>query len=177
MVDAPLDLSENERLNKLLETNEFRRDLSPASSSQPVWPLLVLVGGCLFFFDVFARRVTVNFDWVPPLAMRVRDRILGRQARAQVEVTIERLRTRKAEVADQLEQKRAALRFEPTAEATGDVAALAEEAKKAASTRPKQQAPLAPEQQGESYTERLLKAKKKAQTNLKIDKPEGGTDR
>ncbi len=177
VVDAPLDLSENERLNKLLETNEFRRDLSPASSSQPVWPLLVLVGGCLFFFDVFARRVTVNFDWVPPLAMRVRDRILGRQARAQVEVTIERLRMRKAEVADQLEQKRAALRFEPTAEATGDVAALAEEAKKAASTRPKQQAPLAPEQQGESYTERLLKAKKKAQTNLKIDKPEGGTDR
>ena len=37
---------------------------------------------CLFFGDVFFRRVQVNFAWVPPLAGRARDWVLRRQPQA-----------------------------------------------------------------------------------------------
>jgi hypothetical protein len=175
VIDAPADLPPDERLAKLLDTNTFRHDLAPAISSQPVWPLLVLVASCLFFCDVFVRRVTVSFDWLPPLAAAARDRILGHKTRTTVEATMERLRSRKAEVADQLEQKRAALRFEPSESAPGDVAALQEEldqASDAAATREKKQASLTPDEEQEGYTARLLKAKQKVQGDLKKDKPE-----
>ena len=173
VIDAPLTLKPDERLAKLLETNAFRHDLAPATSSQGVWHLLVLAGSCLFFFDVFVRRVTVSFDWVWPLAVRVRDRVLRRPSRPDVEATMERLRSRKAEVTGQLEQKRAALRFEPTSEVAADVDALNEEAARPLSTpRAKKQASLTPEQEAEGYTARLLKAKQKARTEMKKDKPD-----
>jgi uncharacterized membrane protein len=175
VIDAPLDLKSDERLAKLLETNTFRHDLAPATSSQGVWHLLVLTGSCLFFFDVFVRRVTVSFDWVGPLAAGVRSRILGRQSRPDVAATMERLRSRKAEVVDQLEQKRAALRFEPTAESPGDADSMQEaidQPATSAAQRAKTQASLTPEQEPDSYTTRLLKAKQKARGEMKKDQPD-----
>lgn len=175
VIDAPLNLPPDERLATLLDTNPFRRDLAPATSSQGVWHLLVLGASCLFFFDVFVRRVTVSFDWVRPLTSGAFDRILGRQARPDVAATIERLRSRKAEVAVQLEQKRAALRFEPTAEVSGSAESLKDliaQPDQSASQQDKKQASLTPEQEEESYTTRLLKAKQKARDELKKDHPD-----
>ena len=40
-------------------------DLPKATSSQDVWYYLVLFGGCVFFLDVFFRRVTVDLSWAP----------------------------------------------------------------------------------------------------------------
>src|ERR1700691_948948 len=37
--------------------NTFRHDLPPASSTQPIWFLLVWIAGLWFFFDVLLRRV------------------------------------------------------------------------------------------------------------------------
>ncbi len=162
-----------QQIAKLLSTNSFRRDLAPATSSQGVWHLLVLAAGCLFLADVFVRRVTVSFEWVPPLAARIRDRVLRRPSRPDVEATIERLRTRKAEVSDELEQKRASLRFEPIEDGTG-LAALEEEIAAPAATAPKRTSSLAPEQEQESYTARLLKAKQKARADQKRDTSEQG---
>lgn len=170
VIDAPLKLNPAERVAKLLETNTFRHDLAPASSSQAVWHLLVLAASCLFFFDVFVRRVSVSFDWVPPLAARLRDRVLRRETVGDVAVTMERLMSRKAEVSDQLEQKRTALRFEPTAETRGDLDSLKEELTKAAPTGgqgAKPKSSLAADREEESYTERLLKAKHKAHGDQK----------
>ena len=47
--------------------NTFRHDLPKATSSQEAWHWLVLMASCVFLGDVFIRRVSVNFAWVPPL--------------------------------------------------------------------------------------------------------------
>ncbi len=175
VIDAPANLTGDERLAHMLETNEFRRDLAPATSSQGVWHLLVLTASCLFFFDIFVRRVTVSFAWVGPLAVGVRDRLLGRDNAKDVEATIERLRSSKAEVAGQLEQKLAALRFEPAAETPGDATTLEETIAKtneAAARQAAKPASLTPEQEQDSYTARLLKAKQKARGDQKKDQPD-----
>src|SRR5207253_467490 len=101
-----------ELVAKLLETDEFRRDLPKAANSQDVWHLLVMVGGCLFFVDVFVRRVSINFAWMAPLTLAIRKRILRREGVPATTETMARLRSRKAEVSDQLEQKRSLARFE-----------------------------------------------------------------
>jgi uncharacterized membrane protein len=180
-IDAPPKLGPEDRLNKLLEASTFRHDLAPATSSQSVWHLLVLVASCLFFVDVFVRRVSVSFAWIPRLASQVRNRVLRRAGSGDVEATIERLRSRKAEVTDQLKQKRSALRFEPTAGTPGDLESLKEGIGRPSAqpddreTRPTS---LAPEHEQESYTQRLLKAKKKLRGQRKSERepPEQDTN-
>jgi hypothetical protein len=173
VIDAPEKLPVKDRVAKLLETNTFRHNLARATSSQAVWPLLLLVGACLFVGDVFVRRVTVSLDWLAPVARRLADRLLGRPPRPDVTVTMERLMSRKAAVTSQLEQKRAAFRFEPTPEARGDVASLEEEmgAPPAQPRKEKEKTSLAAEREQESYTERLLKAKQKARDRRQKEAP------
>jgi len=148
----------------LAQTNTFRHDLPKATSRQDVWQYALLIAGLTFFFDVFFRRVQVSFAWVPRLAGRVRDRLLGRQPQGPPPEYMSRLRSRKAEVSEQLAQRRAAARFEPTAEQPADTAALEEElaAPEAQSSRAAGRGGLSPEaqQEEESYTSRLLKVKK-----------------
>ncbi|MFH1268079.1 MAG: glutamine amidotransferase, partial [Planctomycetota bacterium] len=150
-------------IKPFLAVNTFRHDLSKATSSQPVWYYLVLVGSGLFFFDVFVRRVHVGFGWVPALAGRIRDGIFGRKAEpAEIEM-MERLKTSKAEVGDRVEQLRAGARFEPSTEAAADAESIAElERPTTPSKPPPEQPSLAQEPEEESYTERLLKAKRRA---------------
>lgn len=147
---------------ELAQVNSFRHDLPKATSRQDVWQFALLIAGLTFFFDVFFRRVQVSFAWAPPMAGRLRDRLLGRQPQAPAPEYISRLRSRKAEVSEQLEQRRAAARFEPSADQPADVAALEEQI--AAPTAPPSRtsgASISPEaQEEESYTSRLLKVKK-----------------
>jgi len=147
--------------------NVFRHDLPPATSSQGVWPLLLLLGSCLFFGDVFIRRVHVHFGWVAPMLAAARDRVLRRERQAVPSEYMERLRSRKAELTDAIETRRAAARFEPTADPTSP--SPPRDALDAGPAAPPVRQPpppgvsLTPDQQPaeESYTERLLKAKKK----------------
>jgi uncharacterized membrane protein/Mg-chelatase subunit ChlD len=177
VIDAPPDLSPEERVEKLLETNTFRHDLAKATSSQAVWPLLLFVGACLFVGDVFVRRVTISFEWLTPHLRRFTDRLLGRDGRPDATATMDRLRSQKAAVTGQLEQKRASLRFEPEPEAKGDLASLEENGalSTSPSTTDKPKSSLAAEREEDSYTERLLKAKKKAQGPRKKNDPPGGS--
>ena len=124
------------KVDELLKTNVFRHDLAKATSRQDVWQYALLAAGLLFLADVFFRRVQVSFAWLPPLASRLRDRVLGRPQLAPAPEYMSRLRSRKAEVADELEQRRAAARFEPQPEAPGDAAALEEELKGPAPPKP-----------------------------------------
>ena len=77
--------------------------------------LAVLWRCCVFFGDVFVRRVQVGFGWVPPLAGQALDCVLRRKPGGQARETMDRLRSRKAEVAEQFEQLRAGTRFEAAA--------------------------------------------------------------
>jgi uncharacterized membrane protein len=170
--DANPNDTPTQQMAKLLEFNTFRHDLAEATSSQDVWHLLLLIGTCLFFGDVFVRRVAVNFDWLWPIVYQVRDRLARREKQAVPDVVMDRLRSRKAEVGDELEQRRAATRFEPTPDAPDSTEALSEPlpGPAAAEPQPKPKADLAPEKEAESYTSRLLKAKQKVWDERKDDK-------
>jgi hypothetical protein len=165
---APGKLIEDPRydIQQMLKTNSFRHDLPKAVSNQEGWHYLVLLASCLFFCDVFVRRVTINLEWVPPLAKRTWDRIRGRDAQPVKTEYMARLRSRKAEVTESIEQKKAAARFEPTPDAPVSTTAVADQLTAAGSIEPKKpQGPktggLGAEKEEESYTDRLLKAKKK----------------
>jgi len=154
------------KVDELLQVNVFRHDLAKADSRQDVWQYALLAAGLLFFGDVFFRRVQVSFAWVPPLAGRLRDRVLGRPQQAPQPEYMSRLRSRKAEIDEELQQRRAAARFEPTPDAPLDAAAVEEELKGPAPARPAAPAAgsLSPEKkEEENYTSRLLKVKKTVQ--------------
>jgi uncharacterized membrane protein/Mg-chelatase subunit ChlD len=160
----------------------FRRDpsITPPSGMQPLWHLLLFWGSMLFLADVAARRLAPDLGRLRRSLADAWQRLRG-QAVAPAEEYMEKLRSRKAEVREQLSRTRMATRFEapPPAErgdvprevrsgveeAARRVAAAAERpASKADRPKPK---PAAPEKwtpaapAGESYADRLLRAKKK----------------
>lgn len=144
--------------------NPFRRDLPPATSRQDVWHLLLLAAACLLFADVFVRRVSVPVDWIPRAMAALRDRLRRRET-APAPVHLDRLRQRKAEVSQAIQQRRAA--FEETAPGR-----LPEPLLPDGPTRRETPQPVAENQPAESeetYTQRLLRAKKQARRS---DEPE-----
>ena len=157
-----------DRLEQLLAFNTFRHDLPKATSSQDIWHHLVLVACCVFLADVFCRRVQVGFGWVGPLTVQAWNFVLRREpAPAKVEY-IERLRSRKAAVSGQIEQVRAAARFEPAPDRPSAAGpSLLDEAESApTAARPPKLEQQATE--AESYTERLLKAKRRAREDREL---------
>jgi uncharacterized membrane protein len=154
----------NEGLKALLAYDTFRHNLPKATSRQDVWHWLLLLGGCLFFFDVFNRRVTVDLSWAKPYVNQVLDKVLRREPVPVASPTMERLRSRKAAIAEAIDQRRAAVRFEPQADAPTNGSALDEASapppvQRKPDGRPQQMAPQG--EQPEDYTSRLLKAKKR----------------
>jgi hypothetical protein len=147
----------------LLATNVFRHDLPKASSSQDAWHYFLLISSCLFFTDIFVRRVQVNFGWMSPYYHRAMNWILRREEKPAEVVMLDRLKSRKAEVTGQIEQRREAVRFEmPQPDKPADLTVLEEPS----SIKPKESKPssapdISQKSEQESYTERLLKAKKK----------------
>ncbi|HLA84518.1 MAG TPA: VWA domain-containing protein, partial [Thermoguttaceae bacterium] len=162
-----------EEMKQWLAFDTFRHDLKKATSQQEIWHYLALVAGCLFFFDVFVRRVQVHFAWVRPLAGRIGNLVLLRPPEATAAETMDRLKSRKAEVDDRIQQLREAAgdetsrsaRFEAPGETTVGTGALDEMAAPRPGKQPTK--PAAPSissdrpAEQETYTERLLRAKKK----------------
>ena len=147
------------------EVNSFRRDLARAITSRDIWPLLVLVSSCVFFADVFVRRVHVHFDWVRPAWEAMAARVFGREVAPQVDERMERLRQRKHQIEGSLDSRRAATRFEPEQESSADSELLDPAAPSPQAKKPRgpASADLAPgEQEKEDYTSRLLRAKRDA---------------
>lgn len=173
----------------LLAVDTFRRDLLRATASRDAWPLALVVCGCLFFCDVLVRRVQPEFAWLALWAVRARDFVLRRAPQPRRPESIERLRSRKAVVAGQLEQARSQARFDasdlesPRAAArfeTADAPPADASALEEPRGRPGRHSPAVGDasqgaaatdgrpggtDEGETYTERLLKAKKKAWKN------------
>ena len=158
-----------EQFKKLLAVDTFRPGLAKAKSNQDIWHLMVLVAGCVFFADVFIRRVAIHFYWVGPALAWLWQRILHRPREAAADQRLERLRSRKAAVSEQLDERRATARFEPQAPPGGDAAGrdLEEVLRDASGSAPPGPPPppqpaLTPATEEKSYTARLLDAKKKA---------------
>jgi hypothetical protein len=169
IADEELRPDNLERLTQLIDT--FRRTLPKAISSKDVWPLFLLLAAAVFLADVFVRRVTVHFYWVFPALAWAYNRLLRRPQEEARDEVLERLRNRKAAVTSQIDERRAATRFEPQPEAEaspqrelGEVLADAAAGGGAAPARPVEQPTVAASspQEETTYTERLLAAKKKA---------------
>jgi len=165
-----------ENFDQLLETNTFRAGLRRAVSSQGIWPIILVICAVLFFADVFVRRVQVGFGWVPASANWIRTHVFGRQAVEKTSEPISRLQQRKAEVSRQIEEKRAATRFAPTVEDAQSKSRNLDEVvkdvsgeRKQSETRstPASKSSIAPSEAEDSYTARLLAAKKKAMKDRK----------
>jgi uncharacterized membrane protein len=169
-------------LKSLLEFDPYRHNLTKASSSQDVWHLMMLIAACLFFGDVFVRRVQIGFEWLPPLLVRARNFILRRQPEAAPAEMIERLRSRKAAISQQIEARRAEARFEPAPDAPAPDALTPDGGSPPSGSRPagSSGSPTQggvgpqgePQQEEEDYTSRLLRAKKKAAEQHRKDNPQ-----
>jgi len=165
LLEGPL---EPESVPQLVKSHDsFRRTLEKANSSQDIWPIFLMVAGVIFLADVFVRRVQVNFEWIGPAAVWSWNLLLRREAAPAADERMERLRNLKASVSGQMDERRAAARFEPQPESAavgrdpGEVlgeAAAAGGSQPPPPPRPTQQLP---QTEAESYTERLLKAKRK----------------
>ncbi len=147
------------------EDNTFRRDVARTVSSNYIWPWLVLLSGCLFFGDVFVRRVAVDFDWLWAALAKARDWILRREPAPQPDQQMDRLRSRKAEIGRSIDQRRAATRFEPEPDQQVDASVLDEAAASGTSEvrKPPTKTDLGPDEKAEEdFATRLMKAKKRA---------------
>ena len=175
---------ENERAEQVLQPqlaiDPFRRDLPQAVATQDIWPWLVLVGSCVFFADVFVRRVQVDLRWLEPFWTRFAEIVLRRERPEAAPETMTRLRSRKAEVDRSIDSQRAASRFEPDATIPIDPSVIeAAEAKRTdadhshgnVSPRSRQKP-----SNKDTYTSRLLKAKKQVWRDRGLNQEKGNDE-
>jgi hypothetical protein len=167
-------------LEPQLAVDPFRRDLPQAVATQDIWPWLVLMGSCVFFADVFVRRVQLDWRWLQPFWTRFAEVVLRRQRQVAAPETMARLRSRKAEVDRSIESQRAAARFEPDATIPIDPNAIQSAESKAASggpaTVPLVRPGIEAEPQQDAYTSRLLKAKKQVWRDRGINPEQKSSD-
>jgi hypothetical protein len=176
--DGRLDLPRT-----LGSVDHFRRDarlINPRGFSD-LWPQLLWLAAVLFLGDVAVRRVAPDVDRIKKAAVDQWKKLRGREVAPATEY-MEKLKSRKAEVSEQIDRSRAATRFEapPPAEITAPLnepllegASGREEIERARRSAP--DAPsLAPNEpkpaEAESYTNRLLKAKQKVWEDREKDK-------
>jgi hypothetical protein len=156
-------------LDELLQVNTFRHNLAKAISSNYIWPALLLLAGCVFFADVFVRRVAVSFAWMGPRIQNLRDALMGRERQNPPDQRLVRLRSRKAQVEKELDERRAAVRFEPSPESVAEVELLEDPLAAGQSPTAKPVRATDESKPGvadeDDYTSRLLQAKKKALAN------------
>lgn len=151
-------------LEELLAVNHFRHDLAKVTTERPVWHLFLLVAAWLFVADIFVRRVQVDYLAVMRRAGQRVAQLLGREPPAPEPVTIQRLRSRKAAVAEELKE-RAAARFEPPPEVRPPkeepVTPEAKPGRRPESTAEEPAEGGEPDADRSEYTERLLELKRR----------------
>ncbi|MDZ4852964.1 MAG: VWA domain-containing protein [Pirellulaceae bacterium] len=160
---------ENESLKQLVSDDPFRSDLQKARSLEDVWPLAILLGAILFFSDVFVRRVSL--DAMLPIRW-IFTKFSNRETAADSErrTRLERLRSSKSDVADELDRQKASATFAPTDDALLATQSAVEQFSAAAppsNTDLRPDMPLnlsSPDKDEVSYTARLLEAKRRAQS-------------
>ena len=163
----------------------FRRDpsMKPPSSFRDLWPDLLWMAVVLFLADVAIRRISPDFVRMKRAVTDGWKKLRGQEVALSVDY-MDKLKGRKAEVAEQIERTRSSTRFEPPTplpEGTGPIGEPLLEGDAPASTRKDPERPtgssgpsLAPASpkpaEGESYTNRLLRAKQKVWEDREKDK-------
>jgi uncharacterized membrane protein len=148
--------------------DSFRSTLAKAVSIQDIWPPVLVAVAVLFFLDVFVRRVHLDWSWLAVAVQYVVRRWhAAEETAAQVEERLERLRSTKAAAAEQIDERRAAVRFQPQTDEAPQLQDVLDSTlpqSGAGKAAPRTTPTMSTEQPAEeSYTERLLKAKQRAQ--------------
>jgi hypothetical protein len=167
-----------ENLIDLLGVDTFRAGIPPAKSLKDIWPLVVLSGATLFFADVFVRRVSVDLGLpLRKLVAFMTKRKWSAEDQSR-QATLERLRTSKSKVSDEIGRQRSNTSLQETLEPTdspsisSEVSAASsfgrqiESSTKSPSARPTDENnknSKSSSSDSENYTSRLLEAKRKAQ--------------
>ncbi len=161
--------------------DHFRRDPSLVNppSYTDLWPNLLWLAAVMFLGDVAVRRVAPDVARIRRTVADQWKKIRGQEVAPPVEY-MEKLKGRKAEVAEQLDRSRAATRFEAPPPADPNILAnepglggnLPTSMPKPSRTKPEGPG-LGPEQkppEAESYTNRLMRAKQKVWEDREKDK-------
>jgi hypothetical protein len=167
--------------------DHFRRDpgLVNPRSFAALWPILLWLAACLFLGDVAVRRIALDVDWIKQTVANEWKKLRGQETPTASEY-MDKLKTRKAEVDEQLDRPRTAARTEiapplfPTEGSAGPIGEplleggelidRARSARAAAKTQAPSIAAGPQEPEKQSYTNRLLKAKQKVWEDREKDK-------
>jgi hypothetical protein len=117
--------------------------------------------------------------WLEPFLTRFAEIVLSRERHEGAPETMARLRSRKAEVDRSIDSQRASARFEPDATIPIDPSVIeAAEAKRTAPLTPAMQAPkvAAESEQKDTYTSRLLQAKKQVWRDRGLNQEKGPSE-
>ena len=162
---------EKDSMDQALAVDTYRKGLPPAKSLKDIWPLAVLIGATMFFGDVFVRRVALDMGLpLRMLATRLRRRRDSSKALdAEQKTRLDRLRSSKSIVGDDLQKQRASTVFEPEQDISSSVTTASDafdlgESKSNRSDLSPQKPSMGIEEE-QSYTSRLLDAKRKAKKN------------
>lgn len=174
--DGALDIART-----LSGVDHFRRgpNLVIPKSYRDLWPDLLWLAAVLFLGDVAVRRIAPDFDRIRKALGEQWKKLRGQEVAPAVEY-MEKLKSRKAEVDEQLDRSRAATRFEAPPVTTAPLYEPLLDG--GGPSRP--DAPRAPRTEGEggglapeagtpapeSYTNRLLKAKQRVWEEREKDK-------
>jgi uncharacterized membrane protein/Mg-chelatase subunit ChlD len=160
-------------LDDLLKTDTFKHDLKKALSNQDIWPLLTVLASCVFLADIFVRRVSIHFYWLAPVLAAVRDRMLQRRQEPVQNERLQRLRSRKQKLEAQIDERRAATPFEisPDPDVLLDAGQPAPDPREPGQAQNQAEVSSTEDPLEETYTERLLRAKKKVWTDKDKEQP------
>jgi uncharacterized membrane protein/Mg-chelatase subunit ChlD len=183
--DGRLDLARS-----LDDSDHYRRDagLVIPRAFAPLWHDLLWLACCLFLLDVAVRRIAPDFGRMQR-AIANRWRALRGQEPARASEYMEKLRSRKAEVGEELDRSRSRGTTSPLPpEGSVSTSVIAEPLlsgqepaergkppRDAASPQPKGLAPEAEKPPEESYANRLLKAKQRVWEERDKDNPKSGS--
>lgn len=162
---------EKDSMKEVVGMDSYRKGLPPAKSLKDIWPVAVIIGATLFFADVFVRRVAVDLGLpLRMLAAKMRSsRDKANAVDAEQKKRLDRLRSSKSVVGDDLQKQKASTQFKPeedlssTVMSAEDAFGLGESTK----TPPDRltNKPTMSVDEEKSYTSRLLDAKRKAKKN------------
>jgi uncharacterized membrane protein len=157
---------ETESMERIVQMDTYRPGLPPAKSLKDVWPFAVAIGATFFFADVFVRRVAV--DLIQPI-QKLASRFSGKEIREvdlQRAKSLERLRSSKSGVAENMNRQIANTTFSETTFDSESSSAKdlfnPSSPKSPSNNAPSASAPSMQPEEETSYTSRLLEAKRKA---------------
>jgi len=165
-----------ESFKRIVATDPYRSGLAPAQSLEDVWPLAVLLGASLFFADVFVRRVAINP--IGSIQSFLANRKKQKSSKGEeLQSKLDRLRTSKSDATSEIDRQRQGSLQDSDSSQTNENAlqdfervggSMATNGIPKRSEEPTSESPpakLSSEKDEQSYTSRLLDAKRRAQKN------------